>query len=281
MSGEHGNAGLRFFGLRFVLWKAADPKSVGPRYLAQAFKLAQEMADKYERFVASYLRLNGYFTVPNFIVHADDPERVLNGCVGNYTETDIIGVRMPYSQEITGPLQIANHCLLVDGANGRTDIVIAEVKSGANNRPNSVWSGSSAKEVARYIVRFVGLHTEVEIPAVGDAVATGFRYEDWRCRFRYILFADDLNPHYQGKGVSYITFEQAIEFIVSIRGQCWIEKNIGVASAHHQWDDLLTEVFRIANNTQVPREDRVRSIRSMLATKTPVAADGATPEKAG
>jgi hypothetical protein len=47
--------------------------------------------DKYERFVASYLRLNGYFTVPNFIVHAgDDPERILAGQVGNLTETDII-----------------------------------------------------------------------------------------------------------------------------------------------------------------------------------------------
>lgn len=57
------------------------------------------MPDKYERFVASYLRLNGYFTVPNFIVHAaDDPGRVSAGQVGNYTETDILGVRMPHSR---------------------------------------------------------------------------------------------------------------------------------------------------------------------------------------
>ncbi|MNG41231.1 hypothetical protein D3C84_1302770 [compost metagenome] len=67
------------------------------------------MPDAYERFVAAYLRLNGYFTVPNFIVHAaGDPSRVSDGHVGNFTETDVIAVRMPYSQEITGSLRIAN-----------------------------------------------------------------------------------------------------------------------------------------------------------------------------
>src|SRR3990172_994279 len=95
------------------------------------------MADKYERFVASYLRLNGYFTVPNFIVHAgDDPGRLSAGYVGSYTETDIIGVRMPHSGEVTGKLHIANHSVLVAGAEGLIDVVVAEVKSGNDNNPN-------------------------------------------------------------------------------------------------------------------------------------------------
>ena len=75
-----------------------------------------DMADKFERFVAAYLRLNGYFTVPNFIVHAsDDPTRVSGGLVGNYTEVDTIGLRMPYSREVSGAKHIVNHPLLVDG----------------------------------------------------------------------------------------------------------------------------------------------------------------------
>src|SRR5712691_7382685 len=103
--------------------------------------------DKYERFVASYLRLNGYFTVPNFIVHAgDDPERILAGRVGNLTETDILGIRMPYSREVTGKLHTANHAALIDGAREKFDIVIAEVKSGDDNRPNRVWRGDRGRE---------------------------------------------------------------------------------------------------------------------------------------
>lgn len=225
------------------------------------------MADKYERFVASYLRLNGYFTVPNFLIHAaDDPGRLSAGQVGNYTETDIIGVRMPHSREVTGKLHIANHSVLVDGASGRIDVVVAEVKSGNDSKPNHVWRGSRANEVASYIARFVGLHNEAEVQAVGDALETTFRFEDERCRFRYIMFSGEPNPHYQRKGVSYITFEEAISFIVEVRGQCWIDANIGVASSHHQWDDLLVQVFAVANKTEKVVAERVLEIQSMLAT---------------
>jgi hypothetical protein len=225
------------------------------------------MADKFERFVASYLRLNGYFTVPNFIVHAaNDPTRVLAGHVGNYTETDIIGVRMPHSREVTGNLHIANHGLLVNGANGKTDVVVVEVKSGNDNKPNRVWRGAEAKQTACYIARFVGLHGEAEIQPVGDALAMAFRFEDEWCRFRYIVFADEPNAHYQQKGVSYITFEQAIAFIVQVRGQCWIDSNIGVASSHHQWDDLLVDIFAVANKIQESETERIQEIKLMLVT---------------
>ncbi len=225
------------------------------------------MADKYERFVASYLRLNGYFTVPNFIVHAgDDPTRVSAGQVGNYTETDILGVRMPYSREVAGALHIANDPLLVNDAVGKPDIVVAEVKSGNENRPNRVWREMAANPSISYIVRFVGLQREDEIPQVAQALATGFRFEDCNCRFRYIVFAKEPNEHYQSRGVTYITFREVITFIVTVRGQSWIEENIGVASIHDQWDDILTTMFAIANRTDCSVQKRVEEIETFLAT---------------
>lgn len=226
------------------------------------------MANKYERFVASYLRLNGYFTVPNFIVPAaGDPARISDGTVGNYTETDIIAIRMPHSREVAGKLHVANDPLLIDGANGKADVVVAEVKSGNDNKPNRPWLGSNAKEVGTYIARFVGLHRDDEVQTVGGTLATACRFEDERCRFRYIIFAIQPNAHYQQQGVSYITFEQAISFIVEVRGQCWMDKNIGVASSHHQRDDLLIEVFAIANRIEQHAAERVLEIQSMLATE--------------
>jgi len=225
------------------------------------------MADKYERFIASYLRLNGYFTVPNFIVHvADDPMRVSTGQVGNYKETDIIGVRMPYSREIIGQLHIANHPVLIDGATGKIDVVIAEVKSGTDNRPNRVWREAKTNHAITYMARFVGLHAESDLGQVAEFLATTFRYEDERCRFRYIVFAPSANEHYQEMGVSYISFREAISFIVEVRGQCWIEANIGVASSHHQWDSLLVQIFDVANRVDQPANDRVQEIESLLAT---------------
>jgi hypothetical protein len=45
------------------------------------------IADKDERFVASFLRLNGFFTVPSFIVHAGEGRaRPSGGQAGSHTE---------------------------------------------------------------------------------------------------------------------------------------------------------------------------------------------------
>lgn len=225
------------------------------------------MADKYEKFVAAYLRLNAYFTVPNFIVLAgDDPARISSGQVGNYTETDILAVRMPYSTEVTGTLHIANHGVLTDGSEGKMDLVIAEAKSGNENRPNKVWRAGTPDPSISYVVRFMGLHAKGELRHVAQALATAFRFEDDRCRYRYVVFSKEPNEHYASRGVTYITFREAINFIVGVRGQCWVETNVGVASLHHQWDDMLTEIFRIANNHELTVEQRADDIEAFLAT---------------
>ena len=115
------------------------------------------MSTIYEKLTNWYLRFNGYFTVDNFVVHAaDDVTRISNGIVAPYTETDTIAIRMPYSAEITGILQIANHNVLVENQNKRFDVVIAEAKSGNDTKPNSAWR-NKATNIIEYIIRFVGL----------------------------------------------------------------------------------------------------------------------------
>lgn len=223
--------------------------------------------DKYERFIAAYLRLNAYFTITHFIVHAgDDPGRVFAGHVGSHTETDILGIRMPYSVERAGRLSIANHELLVSASYGKTDVVIAEVKSGKDNRPNAAWKTGKPEPVITYVVRFMGLHDEANICPVADALASSFRYEDDRCRFRYIIFAREPNKDYTAKGVTYIAFQDVIAFLVSARGQSWIGVDLGVASIHTQWDDVLRDVFEIANDHSHSVADRIGRVEQYLAT---------------
>jgi hypothetical protein len=225
------------------------------------------MPNKYERFAAAYLRLNGYFTVPNFIVHAaDDPQRVSGGHVGNYTETDILGVRMPYSREVTGSLVVRNDPTLVTTADKKIDVVILEVKTGKHATPNSPWhSQKTVHQAIPYIVRFVGLHSEVDIPNVAEALAVKYSHEDELTRLRYIMMAEAPNEHYQARGVTYITFDDAIRFVVKIRGQCWLDANIGISSLHHQWDDLLVDLFGLANKANLSVEARVADIKTFLA----------------
>src|SRR5580704_10442878 len=114
------------------------------------------MASKAEEFVRWYLRFNGYFSIENFVVHAAaDPKRIKDGKIPQDTECDLLGVRLPYSEEVAGALPMANDPPLTHGAAGRTDLVICEVKTGKENRPNPAWKYlSTHKDMARYVLRF-------------------------------------------------------------------------------------------------------------------------------
>lgn len=225
------------------------------------------MSDKYERFVSSYLRLNGYFTIPNFIVHAaSDPNRVMHGSVGNYTETDLLTIRMPYSVEQTANLCIANDSVLVNGAAGKFDVVIAEVKSGANNKPNTVWCQNENSYPVEYLVRFVGLFSDdSKIKQIARGLIKEYRSDTETCRFRYVVFASAPNKHYQNRGVQYITFGEMAKFLVEIRGQSWINSKLGVASSHPQWDPLLARIFEIANDYKCSVNERANRVISFLS----------------
>jgi len=193
------------------------------------------MSDKYERFIGWYLRLNGYFTIDNFIVHAaDDPTRISNDRIGNYTEIDILGVRMPYSREVTGCLYVANHEPLVNESERRFDVVIAEVKSGNDNRPNPVWRNGDNPIPIEYIVRFIGLHEcDDEISEIASTLLSRYTYEeDDKCHIRYIVFSKVANPHWQSQGVTYITYDDIIQFLVEVRGQCWVH-SLALVSHHY------------------------------------------------
>jgi hypothetical protein len=80
------------------------------------------------------------------------------------------------------------------------------------------------------------------------------------------VFANEPNDHYASKGVTYITYPDAVRFIVEIRGQSWIEAGIGVASVHQQWDEMLIDMFRMANAHDRTIDKRVNDIQSFLAT---------------
>src|SRR5690348_14859729 len=191
------------------------------------------MPDNYERLIRWYLRFNGYFTVENFYIH--NPDRAWHDVVAAHTETDIIGVRMPYSTEVAGRVSIANHPTLVCGASERFDVVIAEVKNADEPTPNAVWRYRKNRDPAtlepiEYIARFVGLHPVPVISEVARQLASSYRYQDERCRIRYIMFSRTPNGFYSGKGVQHITFQEVVRFLDEKRGQCWRECRLGVAS---------------------------------------------------
>jgi len=134
--------------------------TLAPAANRSADKISQERSRRFETFVTWYLRFNGYFTVPSFVVHAgDDPTRISDDVVGQYTEVDTLAVRLPYSREEAG-IRIPTHDRLVDGADGKLDVVVAEVKSGNRAYPNASWQGADKVSNIEYILRFIGLYQD-------------------------------------------------------------------------------------------------------------------------
>lgn len=80
---------------------------------------------------------------------------------------------------------------------------------------------------------------------VVSGLSSSYRYEDDKLRYRYAIFAVTANEHYQSQGISYFTYSELVRFLVEVRGACWVEAGIGVASVHYQWNPLINSILEI------------------------------------
>ena len=227
--------------------------------------MSEDRAQRFETFVTWYLRFNGYFTVPSFVVHAgDDPGRISGDFVGTHTEVDTLAVRLPYSRENSGT-KFPTHKSLVDGAEGKIDIVFAEVKSGHSNSPNKTWQAEGRVSNIEYMLEFLGWHqSQARIKEVAATLQKSYSFEHDDVRLRYIIFSREVNRTWREKGVNYITFDDCIEFISEERGQCWAHSGIGRRSMHNQWNGLIKKIFEIANDVRLNASERQRNIWKVL-----------------
>lgn len=213
-----------------------------------------------------YLRFNGYFIVDNFIVHAgDDISRISKTIIGNHTETDILAIRHKFSKEITGVLQIQNDPKIICDKDLKIDFVIVEVKTGNQDKPNRLWVEKRIP-VIEYILRFAGfIESENEISKIANDLAIAGEYHSCASAFSIrLVLVSEKSPNKNWHHLTNILFDEIVDFLVDVRGQCWVTENIGTASIHYQWDDLIVNIFSIANNQEIPIDERKVLIKKLL-----------------
>lgn len=213
-----------------------------------------------------YLRFNGYFLVDNFIVHAgDDPNRISKDKVGNHTETDILAIRHKFSKEITGSLHIENDPKIINKVDSKIDFVIAEVKTGNQDKPNKLWTEKKIA-VIEYILRFSGfIETEEALTDIANTLAANGTFNDIDGNFSIrLVLISEIEPNKNWKHLTNILFTDIIDFLVEVRGQCWVNENIGTASIHYQWDDLINKIFVFANDQTIDVGQRKLLITQLL-----------------
>jgi len=147
----------------------------------------------YEKLVALYLRLNGYFIVDNFILHRERS--------GQMTEVDVFGVRFPHQVEKLGETEMLNDPKLVDPDQDWVDVVFAEVKSGSP-KVNEPWHQQGVLE---YILRFVGFtDKEAKVSEVAECLRTRYHAEYGDFRFRIVAFGQGDALHESEEGLQTI-----------------------------------------------------------------------------
>jgi hypothetical protein len=188
-----------------------------------------------------YLRLNGYFTMPNFIAHCHDGAR---------TDVDVLGVRFPDSSEY--PDDAARLCFPRD----KIDVVLAEVKSG-ECKLNGPWKGESDKQPLEYVLKRVGLFdSEALVGKVANALYSQRHFPPqeesarWPFIVRIVCFGQTKNRGLHG--VTQILWSDAISFMADR-----FQRYRGDKADHSYWDSFGKFLWDKLTDEGLPNVDQI------------------------
>ena len=187
----------------------------------------------YELLTLWFLRLNGYFCVPNFIIHPDAPGP-------QRTDADILAVRFPYCREVAGAPMPQDESFVVPS---RIDFLIAEVKAG-ECRLNGPWAKPGPKNV-QYVLRWMGFMEDGDrLEVVAQALYQQKKWEDPDGRYsvRIACFGRSISKALGMQGVVQRTHLESVQFIID-RFRCFDTRK----ADHRQWDSFIKEIFAMAD----------------------------------
>lgn len=166
-----------------------------------------------------FLRLNGFFTIPNFVIHP-----VLRRGPAQ-TDGDLLGVRLPNRLEMRGfDVPLVDHPLFTDG-DKRVDFVIAEVKHGPCEL-NPAWTDAS-RRVIHYALDASGLIDEEEVDEAAAQLYERGEYDNGEQRLRLFAFGSERDAAFNA---TQLVWPEVFGFIYR---RFWEHR--GTKSDHHQW----------------------------------------------
>lgn len=192
-----------------------------------------------ERLAYWFLRLNGFMTIYNFVVHPEQADHA-----GNYpqqTDVDVMGVRFPHRQE-NRKRPMADHEVFQN--NLLTQLVLAETKSG-RCQLNESWRNPSRENMQK-VLSAAGILSPDLIEGASTALYKDGHWSNGAIWLRWAAFGDshnrDLGKRYPA--VPQLTWEeQVLPFIYSRFRDYTQEKRM-----HDQWDADAKGLFRAAIN---------------------------------
>jgi hypothetical protein len=125
-----------------------------------------------EELAGWYFRLNGFLTIPNFIVHED-------AGIGQRTEVDVFGVRYPHRSELRlDPME--DHAVITDLTTTKPILIIAEVKGNKTCNLNGPWVEPERENMHRVLSAIGLIPPSIVAAAASTLYSKGFwENEQW------------------------------------------------------------------------------------------------------
>ncbi len=201
-----------------------------------------------EQLAYWYLRLNGFLTIQNFIVHPD---------IGSEqrTDADILGVRFPHQAELK-PKPMTDDEPFIQ-IKDKPFIIIAEVKSGECNL-NGPWT-EPQKENLQRVLRAIGAFPESEVETVAKAVYTSGVFSNNAYHLSLACFGRDPNPEIKKNlpTVPQILWDKVLGFIYDR-----FRKYRDQKASHGQWDEAGQELWDCVLGSRTEREFKAKVVIS-------------------
>jgi len=204
------------------------------------------MAQASETFVRWYLRFNGYLGVENLVVHEPTP-----GAVPQGAEFDVVAVRFPFSLEIPG-FELPRDPRLAEIESQRLiNVVIGEVKGGKKPELNDPWRAEADDAVQlrrlKYLVRWIGLYErDEEVEKVAKDLRRAGKSELAHA-IRVVYFGARPSKQAADRSIPQILLPDIASWIVNSRAGSWAQQQVATRSAHDQWDELIKNVWNLAD----------------------------------
>lgn len=189
--------------------------------------------ERAEHVASWYFRLNGFLSIPGFVVHPDEQRRFPK------TEADLVAVRFPNSEELIGGRRMVDDSLLTNLApSDRTLFLLVEVKYDLCNI-NGPWSERSAGNMQR-VIRRIGFAPADEIDEIADAMYSQLRWEGDTAVLQYVSVGKRAND---GRQRTYpqlhqIVWDQIADFLFDRFQQIPEKLPSDGRTVHEQWPDF-------------------------------------------
>jgi hypothetical protein len=193
-----------------------------------------------EKLAYWFFRLNGCFTIENFVVHPD-----FGG--GQRTDADLLGVRFPHRQEGMADPMVDHPAVLSD----RPLIFIAEVKL-RRCALNGPWTRRRSRNLVR-VLSAIGLHPREAIDSIADRIYDNYFYRDDVCEVRLYAIGDEHDPNLERRhaDVRQLEWNEILTFVHER-----FTRYSQVKSDNKQWDRVGLNLF-----SEAQRQDRDSFVR--------------------